>query len=413
MKIKDIGLKTSAAYILLGLGYATIIGFTYMQYVYYDAMIEVLGITNAQLGFLITIVAIGAVFTALPGGVLVDKFDCKKILTISLGITAALCVWFALEPTYTTALYCWTGLAFTMSGYYPAIFKIIRIIASENKQGSSFGFFGIATAIGYMVVNFTSLKLYDLFSATSAAAGMSAVMWVFASIATISTIFGYLLIKDMEDPEQGTTSPPSFTKKDLIEILHNPGTWLLVLLNFSVYSLHISMSYFTPYFTNVLGTALVFSGLVAVIRQYCLRIISSPLGGWYGDKIRSTAQVIQYSFIGTVLLILTIILIPQTTPIAFIIILVMILGLLDNMNISLVYSTVGEALVPRKHMGTVVGVATTVSPDLFQETFFGHILDVHGNAGYNYIFFYTIVMCFLGIIITRIIKKRNRKHLGT
>lgn len=78
MKIKDIGLKTSAAYILLGLGYATIIGFTYMQYVYYDAMIEVLGITNAQLGFLITIVALGPYLPHCRGECLLTNLIARK-----------------------------------------------------------------------------------------------------------------------------------------------------------------------------------------------------------------------------------------------------------------------------------------------------------------------------------------------
>ena len=150
MHINKGSLRIFLAYILLGLGYATMIGFTYMQYVYYDAMIATLGITNAQLGILISIVAIGAIFTAFPGGILVDRYDCKKVLTISLGATSGLCVWFALHPTYAVALCCWTGLALTMSGYFPAIFKTVRILVADNRQGSSFGCFGMATATGFM-----------------------------------------------------------------------------------------------------------------------------------------------------------------------------------------------------------------------------------------------------------------------
>ena len=58
--------KHILTYMLLGLGFATVMGFMYMQYVYYDAMIETLQITNAQLGFLATILGIVTVLTTVP-----------------------------------------------------------------------------------------------------------------------------------------------------------------------------------------------------------------------------------------------------------------------------------------------------------------------------------------------------------
>lgn len=44
------------------------------------------------------------------------------------------------------------------------------------------------------------------------------------------------------------------------------------------------MSYFTPYFTDVLGVTVVFTGWVAILRQHGMTL-TAPVGGWLTDKI--------------------------------------------------------------------------------------------------------------------------------
>lgn len=96
--------KQIATYLLLGLGFSMVMSYMYMQYVFYDPMMEVLGCTNAELGLLITIKAIGDLIVAIPGGFIADRFDCKKVLTIFLGVTTATCLAFMLFLNYSSAL---------------------------------------------------------------------------------------------------------------------------------------------------------------------------------------------------------------------------------------------------------------------------------------------------------------------
>ena len=88
--------KHILTYMLLGLGFATVMGFMYMQYVYYDAMIDTLQITNAQLGFLVTLVGITALFTSVPCGVFVDYVDTRKALSYRLAGMMVFCALFAI-----------------------------------------------------------------------------------------------------------------------------------------------------------------------------------------------------------------------------------------------------------------------------------------------------------------------------
>lgn len=398
-------------YFVLGFGYPGVIGFVYLQYVYYDVMIEVMQITNTQLGLLATIVAAVAVVLALPCGILIDRFDCKKILCLSFAVTAIGAVVYALAPTYTTAIITWSILAVSMCGFYPAVFKILRIVAPKDKQGSSFGIFAIFNAIGFITVNSVSLQIFTNLSETmSIDNAFSVVLWIFAGVLTVAATVGYFLLKDLKNPEEEASEVSSFSLKDLIAVLKMPGTWLIWVVSFSVNSLHIVSSYLTPYFTSVLGTTVAFAGFLAIFRQYGVRIISAPLGGILGDKLKSNTKIIMYSTICIAVIIGVFMVIPAATPIAILITIVLAFAFFDNLNISLCYSIFEDARIPRFYMGTALGVVQIILPDLFEYTLFGYWLDTYGNFGYTLIFIFAIVMCITAvagaIVIIRLAKKR-------
>ena len=398
------------AYLLLGLGFATMMGFIYMQYVYYDAMIDSLQVTNNQLGLLLTIKAFGDIIGAIPAGLIVDRFDCKKVLTISLGISMLTCLAFALAINYQVALVVWFLIAFLSAAWYPAVYKVVRVIAPENGIGKSFGMFGVGVAIGSIIVNVAGLALYDFFAETSYIVGLRSILLAFFTAGMISCIGGWLAIKDIPTTTEEGEETMKINLKNLKAVFTDPATYLFLLGCFSIYAFQVSLSYFTPYFTAVLGTTVALSGIVAVFRQYGVRIISAPLGGWIGDKIGSTAKVIRVSMILLFCLVLVVLFLPKDTPLGVLIAIVFILGFLGTMNISLQSSISSDALLPRKHMGVVVAMTAFVSADLFQPALFGMWLDNHGNDGYTYIWIYTLCMILFCIaVLTIMINRKKRK----
>lgn len=405
--------KHVAIYFLFGLGFAVVMGFMYMQYVYYDAMLLTLQITNAQLGFLITVEAILALITSIPGGIIADKMDVRKALSFTLMGMMLFVALFAIYPTYKVALFVWGINSCLMSVWYCAVYKAVRVIAPPEAIGKSFGMFGIGVAIGSILVNMAGLALYEAFAVTDIHAGFSAIVWAFFVAGTISALGGYFLSmkmdiqKDTVEEEHGGKA----TLKEFLETIKDSGTWLYVIGCFCIYSFQISISYFTPYFTAVLGTTVAFSGVVAVFRQYGLRIISAPIGGWLGDRVGGTAKVIRGSMCILGLLVVTVLLIPKTSPLALLVVIVFILGLLGTMNISLQASISADSMVPPKRMGIVVGLTSVFSADLFQETMFGSWLDKYGELGYQYIWIYTICVIVLCVsILTIMIRRRAKKE---
>jgi predicted MFS family arabinose efflux permease len=407
-----------ATYLLLGLGFAVVMGFMYMQYVYYDAMIATLGISNTQLGFLVSLVGITGVITSVPCGVFVDRVDCRKSLTFSLMGMMAFCALFALIPTYQIAIVTWTCAGIVMSFWYSAIYKTVRVIAPPNAIGKSFGMFGVGVAIGSIIVNVAGLSLYDWFAnAYSLSVGLSAILWAFFIAGMISAIGGGLLVMSFE-PQQPVRAPKAEQHKvravfqNLGKAVRDPGTWLYIGGCFCIYSFQVSLSYFTPYFTAVLGTTVAFSGIVAVFRQYGLRIISAPLGGAIGDKIGSTARIIRVSMVLLACAVVVVMLLPESTPLWVLVGIVFFLGLLGTMNISLQASISEDAMVPPQNMALVIGLTSIFNADLFQATMFGSWLDAFGNAGYTFIWLYTLGILVAGVVVLTVMVRRRERVEG-
>ena len=76
--------------IALGLAGGSIYFLPYIKYVFYDAQISTMGITNTQSGLMLTMYTIGNMILYIPGGIIADKVSPKKALVISLLSTTAL-----------------------------------------------------------------------------------------------------------------------------------------------------------------------------------------------------------------------------------------------------------------------------------------------------------------------------------
>lgn len=158
-------LKKYLTLIVLGLAGGSIYIFPYLKYVFYNPLIHVLHISNAQSGMLLTMYAIGCVILYIPGGILADKVNPKKALILSLLATSALTIIFAIiiflglpgSVAFGISLVIWLLLALG-SGFvfWTALLKAIRIIGTEEEQGRMYGVYYAAN--GTTAANYCSCK---------------------------------------------------------------------------------------------------------------------------------------------------------------------------------------------------------------------------------------------------------------
>ena len=199
--------------------------------------------------------------------------------------------------------------------------------------------------------------------------------------------------------------------KDWISIVTNPRTWLSGIAVFATYTMYCTLSYYTPYFSNVLGVSVVFTGGLSIFRQYGTRFIGAPVGGWLGDKIKSVSTVVGVSLAVAVIMVIAFMLMPAGSNANILIVLTLAAGILTYMARGSMFAIPSELKIPRKYAGTTSGVVCAIGycPDLFIFVLYGYWLDNFGNDGYRNIFIYAAVVMAIGVvnaIVTQIYKKK-------
>jgi MFS family permease len=385
----------------------------FIQYVFYDPFQEMLGCTNAQLGLLMTVYGLGNLYGCPIGGWIADRFNYKIVYSASVLVNGILGIIFVLNPTYSAALIMWVGFSIaSLVMNYPAHIKIVRNLVGDEDQGKIFGFNETAVGIANIVFNAFMMLLFTKF--LEGTAGLKAAILGLSVISILLCFAAWFII---ENPNRAKKEGEPVVEKykmgvkDYKIILKNPATWLIALSIFSIYSFLTTMSYFTPYFTDVLGATVTFTGVVAIVRTYIMTLFGAPLGGLLTDKLGSASKVLLGSQAIGIVCLVAILVFGRTLPVEVLIGLTLLMGLGVFMGRGSYYAVITELKVPKKYTASTIGIAAAIgfSPDMFQFLLFGNLLDKFGNAGYTYMFTFQIAVLFIGVVTALTVLKIKHK----
>ncbi len=416
---KAFNMRTFVTLFFCGMAYAITYAAPFVQYVLYDPTLKALNASNAQLGILVMIFGWGNIIGAPIGGIISDKFNHKTLYIGGLLGTSLLSILLAFNLSYDFALLVFAGFAVTgLFMLFPAHIKVVRLLTDENNQGKIFGFAEAFAGLGSVIVNAIALWVFARY--IDEVLGFQAVLIFFGICGIACSVVLYFLVDGPAKlRERGIVNEhrDPITLGDFFIVLRNPFTWFAGLAVFATYTLYCSISYFTPYFTNVLGVSVVFSGSLAIIRTYGIRFIMSPVGGTLGDKVGSVTKILLVSWIGAAAVVLTIMFLPAGAPIAVAIALMLLMGVFTFTARGTMFAVPSEMKLPVKYAAITAGIVCAIgySPDLFIFILFGHWIDTYGNAAYNYIFIYDIIVCLfgaVGAILALRGKKRFTEELG-
>ena len=323
-------------------------------------------------------------------------------------ITCALNFLLAMNMSYTFAIFIWAGLAVAgLILYFPAHTKLVRLVGDEESQGTIFGFTESACGLASVIINFIALGLYAKVAvgAMGGVAGLKAVIISYGAVGLIATIALVFLLPDPEKAGKGQDGGDSgqetkLSMKEWAGVFKDPRTWFAGIAVFATYSTYQTLSYFTPYFTNVLGATVVGSGAIAIIRTYEIRIVGAPLGGYMGDRIHSVSSVIATVLACGAVITLIFMFMPAGVPSVLLTVMTLVIGFMVHIARGAMFAVPSEVKIPRRYAASTAGVVCAIGfcPDLFQAAMYGHWLDTCGNAGYTRIFIYIIAIMVVGVI---------------
>lgn len=394
----------------LGLAGGSIYFLPYIKYIFYDAQIASMGITNTQSGLLLTMYTIGNMILYIPGGIIADKVSPKKALIVSLLSTAALVYIYAFTMNFQIAMLIWTALSFsTAFVFWSSLMKAVRIIGTEEEQGFMYGLYYACNGITAALTNTIALNVYKT-AGGNVKTGFFRAVLVGGSMAVLAAVL-LMFLMDGKKKEEAVSDEPKFQMKDVGKLLKNPFVWIVSFTILCGYGFYTSISYFNPYLTEVMGVSPESSGFISIVRNYLLLLLA-PVGGLIADKLfRSTCKWLCTSFLVLAALFGAVLILPSDISPMAASLYTLLPGAFAMMMYGVVFSTVSEAGIPRAMTGTVIGIASIIGymPDSIYSVLFGKWLDTYGGTGYNYIFGFLAVSGVVGAILAMLVYRNGKK----
>ncbi len=399
----------------LGIAYGFMYVMPYMKSSFYDQMIAAMGVTNEQLGALMTYYTIALTISYLPGGWIGDRFKPKPVLLISIFGQAALSFLFMFTyESYTMSVIIWLLMALTGGfAFWPAIMKGIRMTGTDEEQGRMYGIFEALNGLASLVLSFIMLGIMAIAGAGDLISGFKKALACMGALSLLSGVLVLILMpKNSAYGVSEAEASQKITLKDYISTFKIPGVWIMSILVWCYVTISAVASYLTPYSTSVLGMSATLAASIGTIRTYGCRLVGGPLGGYLADKAFhsvSKEQVLgQAACIVTLLLF---IIVPSGVNSVILVIMLLLVGVAMFLCKGTYFSVQPELGIPTNVSATAVAIATMIGylPDMFVHTMFGNWIDAYGNAGYTRILIYGVVTGVLGLIGALLAVRQSKK----
>ena len=398
------------AIIIVAFGGAIIYGLPYFRYDYYDAYLEVYNLTDTQMGVFGSILGVFGMISYLFGGIVSDRFSTRTILTVSL-IGTGLGGFVHLLPLNFTALVClyaFWGVS-SLFAFWPCCIKAVRILSGSGDQGKAFGFFEGGRGIGAGLMATGAVFVFKIGAGQmdDQVAGMRYAI-IFYSVLTI--LMGVLVFFMVKDEKMEKSDRVTF--KGIGELLRMPAVWIIGFVTFCNYVFTLSMYYFTPYLTEILGATVTFAAALAASKRW-FSLLGNVGGGIVTDKV-GTGRMLLISFIVMAVGTVGMLLLPQNSgSIMIFTVLFVIVYIFYNVNYAMTWAMMDEGAIPERLSGSAAGLISTIGylPEIFCSLLAGIMIDQNpGWEGYRNYFGFVTVMLVIGAVLVMIwIKYLNKK----
>jgi len=376
--------------------------------VFRPTFLEVFDLTNFELGSLFSVYGVVALLSYLYGGVLADQFLPRKLIALSLFLTAIGGLVMATYPSYLTLqiLFGYWGFT-TVFLFWGAMIKATRLWGGTMSQGQAFGFLDagrglVAASMGSVGVFIFSLILTSDIRSATLIERQEAFRYVIFFTSFMVALVGLLVFVYMksegEEKIKEMTSTSSFSNiKSVIKI---PSVWLLMIIIMSAYVGYKLTDIYSLYASDVMLYDQIQAAEVGALQLY-LRPIVCVIISFLADKTSGTSWII----IGFVIMLLGAVIfasgIIQSNMDAIFFISLIIIAVGTYAARALYFAVFQEGKIPLAHMGTAVGIISVVgyTPDVFASPIMGYLLDTYpGITGHQYVFSMLVVFSILGLL---------------
>ncbi|EJA6613276.1 MFS transporter [Clostridioides difficile] len=394
---------------ILAFGTTAMYSLPYMKSSFYDPMQQALALSHTQIGNLLSLYGLVGMVSYFIGGWFADRFSVRKLITFSLIASGILGFYFSTFPSYSMILLIFVLWGFTtILTFFSASVKVVRMQGSESEQGRIFGFYEGLSGVSGTLISFIGLYFFGKFAEITV--GFKYVVWLYSAASIICGILLFFLVEEKKD---SGASDEGLSIKSLLKVVTIPKAWLIGLIIFSTYLVFSSLTYLSPYLSEVYVMPMTLVSALSIIRTYVIKVGASPVAGVITDKVGSSIRVMFVGFILMTVSTAAYLVIPKSTGFIWIAVINMIILSVILFGFRGIYfASVSESNISLETTGAVVGFASFIgfSPDAFYYTIAGNWLDKYGQTGYTYIFILSVVCAVIGIFATYALNKINKRE---
>lgn len=185
-------------------------------------LLAALGLTNTQLGALMTAYGVLALLCYFPGGLLADRYPARRLMCAALVLTAAGGVCMATLPGFAGLLAVFAAFGVTtILLFWAALIRAVRAWGGATAQGRAFG----------------ALDAGREQPAAERALALRAVIGVYIAATLLVAALVWLCVPARDDAPTGAR----VRRQDLLALARSPALWLHALVVVSAYCAYKSL----------------------------------------------------------------------------------------------------------------------------------------------------------------------------
>jgi nitrate/nitrite transporter NarK len=355
-------------------------------------VLEVFGLSNAQLGDLFAAYGVMAMLAYFPGGPLADRFPARKLIAISLIATGIGGFYMASipGPVGMAILYGYWGIT-TILLFWAALIRATRDWGGVVEQGRAFGI--LDGGRGLVAAGFASLAVVvfgwffpsevGLVTAGERLAALKSVIYFYTAATLVTGLLCWFAI-----PDDGAVRRRSATKafEGIIRVLRTRSVWVQAMVVVCAYCGYKGLDNYSLYAVQVLGWSELDAARFTAATAY-IRPVAAIAAGLVADRFNVRGVILALFLAMTVSYgVLSQAAPPEFTNIIYANILISCFGVFGLRGVY--FALLEETRIPSDRTGTAVGVISVVgyTPEIFFGPISGRVLDhspgVTGHLNY-------------------------------
>lgn len=366
---------------------------------FYVQLLEILNISNTQLGLLFTIRGLSMFFFILSAWIN-NRFSVKKILFWCCSwrlLTMLMIIYF--RPAFPVLVPIFFTWAICESIFWAAVVNGISIESGDNK-GLGFGLFESIRRAVEMVMNLLLVSVMSI--ATDAALVFHNGMYAYTLIIIPLLYYIWKFLPDNIDHAEENKNKVAWS--GVLKMLGRPSIWLAGVISMTIYWNYIVLIYTVPYLHSVFHTSDTLTSTFGAINTDGIGIISGVCAGLLADFVfRSPTKIISFSLCGAGICLL--ILISHVNSVLLNISIILLFSFFTFMAKGVILAPVAEMNFPPDVSGSAMSIASflTYSPNFFAYTINGWFLDRYSAISpilaYNRVFLVGAAVSISGALV--------------